>query len=341
TEGTYIHIFAYDQYNNESSSCSFEVVLVEEDQPSFDCDIPPGTLDLDENCDYSESDFSDLIINRQHFENGIFIDQTEEREGDLLRVSLRVYHGEDENSDFIGECNFQISLTDTTAPQISCPGPKTANFNPEVGFIVPDYSGEVLVFDNCNPDDTMEVIQDPVQGEVIYGSQQISFTVYDDSGNPAECEFQLTLEEEETGVPLEITGCPDPQQGSLDGYCTFTIPDYTGEVSTNIPANITQVPTPGSSIYQDTRVSVIATTSMGEVDICYVEITLDTSLPSALNCPPSIEEADYYPDQGYFIGSYLSRYHLDFCDRNFTVVQTPEFGTLITEDTPVQIRVSD
>src|SRR5690606_34926062 len=119
------------------------------------------------------------------------------------------------------------------------------------------------------------------------------------------------------------------------------LPDYTGEASTNIPATITQVPTPGSTITEDTRVSIIATTPLGEAVICYVLVDVDTSLPDALNCPPEDVEADYDPNQGYFIGSYISRYNLDLCDRNFTVVQTPEFGTPITEDTSVFISVRD
>ncbi|MDT0688272.1 Ig-like domain-containing protein [Salegentibacter sp. F188] len=239
-------------------------------------------------------------------------------------------------------CTFTVTIIDNEIPDIeTCAGPKTANFDPEVGFTVPDYRDELVVSDNCTPTEDLIITQTPAPGDVIDASQQIFFRIEDASGRTADCSFELTLEEEDVEVPLEISGCPGPQQGSLDQYCTFTVPDYTGEATTNIPATITQVPTPGSAIYQDTEVSVIATTALGEVDICYVQVNLDISLPDALNCPPEEEEADYDPEEGYFIGSYISRYNLDFCEQNFTVVQTPEFGTPITEDTPVNITVSD
>src|SRR5690606_27677681 len=150
-------------------------------------------------------------------------------------------------------------------------------------------------------------------------------TASDGYNNVDTCPVTITVDVGEVGEdPLEFTTCPGPKTGTLSEHCSFELPDYTGEAITNIPATITQVPTPGSPITEDTSVSIIATTSLGETVICYVEVSVDTSLPGALNCPPENVEADYDPEEGYFVGSYISRYHLDLCDRNFTVVQTPE-----------------
>src|SRR5690606_29100870 len=175
-------------------------------------------------------------------------------------------------------CTFTVNIIDNEIPVIAtCAGPRMENFDPAIGFEVPDYRDELVVSDNCTSEDELIITQTPAPGEIISVSQSISFSVKDAAGRTAECSFQLTLEEEETDVPLEFTTCPGPKTGILSEYCSFELPDYTGEASTNIPATITQVPTPGSTITEDTRVSIIATTPLGEAVICYVLVDVDTS----------------------------------------------------------------
>ncbi|MDT0676712.1 Ig-like domain-containing protein [Autumnicola musiva] len=330
-------IFTVEDSSENTETCSFQLGLEEEEQ-LLDI-VCPGTQEemFDENCQFEVPDYT--IALQQQFPQAEFYQSPEA--GSIITTPSDIIFISADLGDQSDSCTFVLNLTGNNIPVVNCPAPKTAIFNPEVGYTLPDYRDELEFSENCTSEEELTIVQTPAPGDVISESQPISFTVTDASGNGDNCSFQLSLTEEATDVPLEITDCPGPQEGSLDGYCTFTIPDFTDEVTTNIPASITQLPTPGSSIYEDTRVTMIATTTMGETMNCYVDISLDISLPDALNCPPAVEEADYDPQLGYIIGSYLTRYNLDFCDRNFTVTQTPEFATPITEDTPVNITVSD
>ncbi len=120
TQDVTVNIRAFDELDNESNVCSIQLVLVQEDQPSFECGSTAGlSLELDEDCNYSEQDFRSYVINRQNFDDGIFIEQTEERLGEKLQVNLKVYHGTDANSPFVGECNLVVTLEDNIPPEIN------------------------------------------------------------------------------------------------------------------------------------------------------------------------------------------------------------------------------
>lgn len=116
------------------------------------------------------------------------------------------------------------------------------------------------VLENDEDDDIGQtltsIIRDlPEDGTVTLNSNG-SFTYIPDAGFTGEDSFTYVANDgfEDSspatvtimvgGVSLEFTTCPGPKTGTLNQYCSFELPDYTGEARTNIPANITQQPTP-------------------------------------------------------------------------------------------------
>src|SRR5690606_15632145 len=183
-------------------------------------EIPDLALDAD--CDYEEPDYKGLLTGFENFENNPVIEQSTSREGDILNVILVVRDGE--GGEVVDECSFQVEITDETKPNINCPSEKNEFFDPQVGFTVPDYGGEVGISDNCTPEEELRqnLVQTPAPGEIIFVSQPISFTVEDASGNPDNCSFFLTLFEDADEVPPTFIDCPSANgitQEAAPGLC--------------------------------------------------------------------------------------------------------------------------
>ncbi|MCY2687722.1 HYR domain-containing protein [Salinimicrobium sp. TH3] len=193
TQDVTVNIRAFDGQDNESDVCSIELVLVQEDQPSFDCGSTAGlSLELDEDCNYIVQDFRSYVNNRQNFDDGIFIEQTEERLGEELQVNLKVYHGTDANAPFVGECNLVVTLEDNISPEInSCNNsPVEVDLLPGENFVVPDYKDRITYSDNCSTQ--LNVIQVPAPQDVITNNTTVTLTVEDEAGNiSTTCSFPI------------------------------------------------------------------------------------------------------------------------------------------------------
>ncbi|MCC8361246.1 HYR domain-containing protein [Salinimicrobium sediminilitoris] len=193
TQDFTVNIRAFDEFDNESDVCSIQLVLVQEDQPSFDCGSTAGlSLELDEDCSYSAPDFESYIINRQNFDNGIFIEQIEERLGQELQVNLKVYHGIDANSPFVGECNLVVTLEDNIPPELnSCNNsPVEVDLVPGENFVVPNYKDRISYTDNCSTQ--FNVIQVPAPQDVVTNNTTVTLTVEDEAGNVSTaCSFPI------------------------------------------------------------------------------------------------------------------------------------------------------
>ena len=88
-------------------------------------------------------------------------------------------------------CTFNLLLTDTISPQISCPANQNDFYNSNCEFTVLDYTTLVTSSDNCDP--TLTVTQFPVTGSTVSSDTTIQLTVTDDSGNSSTCTFDLLL----------------------------------------------------------------------------------------------------------------------------------------------------
>lgn len=271
--------FTVEDASGLSDTCSFQLTLEEEGEESpFAFECQDQNESFDENCEFVLPDYT-LALREQFLQAeftqsplaGTVVFQSPE-------ITISGVRDGESNS-----CTFVVIIADTSKPQISCPGAKSATFDPEEGFTIPDYRGELLLLDNCAPEEELgdNVIQTPAPGQIIYESQEISFTVKDAAGNSATCNFLLQLTEEEV---LEINCLPD-QTEFLDNNCQFVIPDYTVEASVNFSgASITQSPKPGEIITSDTTIVLTASLN-GETDVCEFKIFVeeDMEAPDA-NC---------------------------------------------------------
>ncbi|WP_373057481.1 HYR domain-containing protein [Zunongwangia sp. H14] len=236
------------------------------------------------------------------------------------------------------ECSFNVIVTEDVVPQITCPDPKTAIFDPETGFTIPDYVGELIVSDNCTPEENLQITQTPAAGTVVYESQEISFTVTDASGNTGNCGFQLTLEEEEE--ELEIT-CPADQDFNPDENCQYVLEDYTNLATVNLSgATISQSPGPGTVINGELQIISLTANLDGESVSCTFTLTRrDTGVPYVI-CPGN-QTVNYNSAEGFIIPNYIPQSEVSDNCAIASVEQSPEPGVLIQENTEVTITATD
>ncbi len=171
-------------------------------------------------------------------------------------------------------------------PEIICMGDVTAIWNPEEGYLLPDYTPNISVTENCGE---TEIVQDPAPETILMSGQEISFLVTDAFGNTAECSFWLHLSEEET---LSIT-CPGKQVRELDENCGYILQDFRSLIAVNEEnAVVTQEPVPGTQLHESTKISVTASFE-GQIASCSFDLDLkDVQPPQAICVGTTILQLD-------------------------------------------------
>ncbi|MHA6280179.1 HYR domain-containing protein [Salinimicrobium sp. CAU 1759] len=338
TSDTTVSVIASDEAGNKSEPCLMQLVLIEQEAPTFECGSAEAlSLELDETCNYPENDFRDLVINRQHFENGIFIDQKEVREGNVLRVTLEVFHGADQTGEFVGECEVEIPLLDVTAPQIiSCnASPVETGIASGENFIVPDYSYKVTYADNCSG--SLNLIQDPAAGTTITENTQVTFKVEDNFGNVSnDCSFQLKFDENKS------IACNSVQLAlGLDGTVNLEASQiFDGD--SNDPNIQSMVVNPASFDCDDLGTKQVELTVSyfdGTSASCMTQVEVVDNLFPEIDCPGEITRP-FDPSTGYTTPDFSTELNVrDNC--NLQIEQVPTPGTVLYQNREVVITLED
>ena len=122
----------------------------------------------------------------------------------------------------IASCTSTVTVVDTLAPVVTCPGNVTVD--PGAGnlfYEVPDYigTGDATATDNCTDPVTITT-QDPAAGSLVSdGTYTVTITGEDASGNVGTCYFDLTVESvlgvESNELNNAISMYPNPAQDQV------------------------------------------------------------------------------------------------------------------------------
>jgi hypothetical protein len=291
-------------------SCSFDVTLFDRDAPTIPVcqndtigvltaactyilpdywDIGPATAE--DNCrptgTTSTSATGDQIVYTQTPPAGTVLMEA-------FTVTTITLTADDGNGNTVS-CDFDLTLSDTISPSITCPADTIANPDAGCDFALEDYTGRAVIADNCTDPVDLVVTQSPPVGTVINGqafSQDITLTVEDPSGNTTSCTFNLTLQDT---ISPTIT-CPADKVENLTADCEFTVPDYTGEAVTDDNCTdptviaVTQDPVAGTVFDTENEgdsftVTLTADDGNGNTTSCAFSVTLDDVIPPVINCP--------------------------------------------------------
>lgn len=131
--------------------------------------------------------------------------------------------------------------------------------------------------DNCGSPTTITLSDDFFTCDDI-GENTITVTITDGNGNTATCTPTITVEDNQ--IPV-ITDCPVDVVVEVPTGQTFTLPDYTGDVSAtdNCPTTITQSPVAGTALgIGVATITMTATDGSGNSITCTFTVTVEEIL---------------------------------------------------------------
>ncbi|UKN01117.1 HYR domain-containing protein [Paracrocinitomix mangrovi] len=188
------------------------------------------------------------------------------------------------------QCSFNVTITDTQNPVLSCPANINVNNDPGSCGAIVTYTTPVGT-DNC-PGATTTMTAGQATGTLFpIGTTTVSYQVIDASGNTANCSFDVTVSDNESPVltcPTNITVNSDP------GVCGATV-TYTAPVGTDNCPGVTTTMTAGQASgtvfpIGTTVVTYQATDASGNVTTCSFNVTVNDAELPVISCPATFSQ---------------------------------------------------
>ena len=302
---------AEDESGN-ADSCALTVLIRDEVDPTVDCSAANQTVALDEDCNGLLPDLiPSLITDDNCSENALTIIQDPAAgaqyggDGTTVDVTFTV-------SDASGNtvtCTATVTFEDQSPPNpVICPDDQVLIVDDVCEVPFPDYTDGITVLDNCRAEADIIITQSPPIDSMVMDNGDpavptvipVTLTADDGNGNTATCTFDVTLVD---NVPLNLT-CPGGQiEIASSDDCTAAFDDYTelvlavnecsqpadGVVYSQTPAPMTVIPANQLDVPQ--TVTIMATDLNGNVSMCTFEVTMIDTLPPAITCPPTQNDA--------------------------------------------------
>jgi len=184
----------------------------------------------------------------------------------------------------IQTCSFDVTVTDIEDPIITCPANITQDSDPGVCEALVTFTPTAT--DNCT---VASIVSVPASGSVFpVGITTVTVTATDTAGNTDVCTFDVTIEDNEAPVvscPGAITQDSDP--GVCEAVVSFT---PTADDNCGI-ASVVSVPASGSVFpVGTTTVTVTATDTAGNTDVCTFDVTIEDNEAPVVSCPGAITQ---------------------------------------------------
>lgn len=244
-------------------------------------------------------------------------------------------------------CTFNVELNDLIAPGITCPGTQTVSTDIGCDYTLTDFTSLASGTDNCSAIASLTYTQSPIAGTLLpLGTNSVTITVQDASGNSAMCSFDVVVIDQ---VDPVFTTCPSTQTVYMDTACQATIGDYisfavaSDNCSLAGSITISQSPASGTTITTPTIVTLTATDLVGNSVNCLLNVVpSDTTNPIVL-CPAdqtvAIDASCQYavPDLTSLVTG------TDNCSSlgNMTISQNPIATSIAGGITPILITLTD
>jgi gliding motility-associated-like protein len=291
TGTTVITLVATDLAGN-TKSCTFNAVIQDNVAPTItNC---PGVINAAKSstCNYVVPDFSSYITVSDNCSSisNILITQTPAvgtvTTGGTIAIQLAVK----DLAGNVSNCNFVVSITDQTPPNLTCPGNQTLPSGASCSALLPNYLTSVVVSDNCSPGNNITLAQTPAQNTTITGITTVTITATDQAGKVANCSFIVSLQD----IAPPVITSPGNQNINITSGCAVALPDYTSGLTVtdncSLPANITraQIPAPGTIISANCEVQITATDQQGNSSkVTFIVTPIDNTAP-VMSCPNNI-----------------------------------------------------
>lgn len=345
-DNSIITLTAEDEAGN-TSACNITLNFIDGDAPTLSC---PGDTNIyvDVNCDGLVEDYTGDIItsdNCTSFGNLLIVQSV--LPGTVINGTIIVtpvtISVEDESGN-VAQCTFDTRTIDTMVATITCPLDTFIYADNACDAQMPDYTGDVLIYDNCTSIGSLTVTQLPLPGSMHTSDQVVTLTVSGAIPNVDQsCTFNATFID--TIAPTIV--CPPTTSAFVNGSCLAITPDYTGSGASSdncdpFPA-IVQSPLPGTSIplSPSTLITLTISDASGNSAACQFTQLVTDNIAPVITCP-----LDQTLSTDAACSASLSDYlplasATDNCSASLNYTQSPGAGTIITATTAVTITVED
>ena len=320
-----------------SDSCSFNITLVDESDPSVIWSAGDQTIGRDLSCTATVPDYTSDAVITDACDGAPSVVQSPAAgtSFSIDTVVVITITATDASGNF-GSASFNLNVVDDMAPSVIAPADRTLALDAACELLVPDFSSEWTVTDNC--DASPFVLQIPGAGATWSGTgvQIVQVFASDAAGNSTIETFNVTLIDD---LSPSVTWTDGDQNISLDASCEVTVPDYTISASLTVADNcdaspsVVQSPAAGTVITAPGSVVVTITAtdiSGNDGATSFTLFAVDDTDPT-VSFPAGDQTIDIVTDCEVSLPDFTTDAIIsDFCDADLTVVQSPAAGTIIS-----------
>ena len=315
-----------------ATTCDFNITVVDNEDPIILCPSDTIVYSSVNNCEVLVNFSLPIISDNCSSEVLNQVDFTGLTSGSLFPFGTTLLEfSVDDSHNNSALCELEITVLDTIPPIISdCPSnltfpTSTSNCEGQAFWAIPngfDLCGPVVLTSTHNPGDLFPI-----------GTTIVKYYATDNSGNSDSCSFTIDI------IDLSPPALNTISTKSISSVnnCDALIPNYITLFSPvdncSGAIDLVQKPFPGTVVYGDTVVSVIATDVNGNSDTSSFVVLVNNVVP-ILNCPSSINI--YLDDNCSSILPDISSSIITGggCS-NLTYSQFPISGTTISSDTDI------
>lgn len=187
-------------------------------------------------------------------------------------------------------CSFDVVITDTEAPQITCP--VNINQNNDIGVCgaIVNYTAPVVT-DNCTGSNTVQTAGLASGSVFPIGTTTNTFLVTDAAGLTANCSFDVVITDNENptiACPTNITQSTDP--GNCSAVVTFTAPIGTDNCAGATTVQTAGLPSGSSFPVGTSTITYTVTDAVGLTSTCSFNIIISDSENPTITCPGDINQ---------------------------------------------------
>ena len=239
--GTTLVVYTATDAAGQTSTCEFELVVAETEAPTFDnCLQNPLTVRVINGLCERDVNFPAPQASDNCDPNPTVTQTAGPAPGSIFPLgSTTITYQATDASGNTAECTFEVNVIDLTVPTIDCPADQTYQLvSPNVAStavnVAPTFD------DNCGAPaltyattgaTTISGSGDVENLAFNIGVTDVTYTVTDDSGNSAECTFQITVLAPVGAPTIE---CPQNQSVAADAACQATVSGLALTITSDI-----------------------------------------------------------------------------------------------------------
>ncbi|KAJ8021024.1 Hyalin [Holothuria leucospilota] len=279
--GQHVVTYTGEDESGNTVQCSFDVKVTDNERPVVTC---PADIAVDTDLDQSTGSVTWSSPNAtDNSGQGVLLSSDLQPGNYNIGQHVVTYTAEDESGN-TAQCSFNVAVTDNERPVVTCPADIAVDTDPgqstgSVTWSSPnaaDNSGQgVLLSSDLQP------------GNYNIGQHVVTYTAEDESGNAAQCSFNVAVTDNERPVvtcPADIAVDTDPGQST--GSVTWSSPNATDNSGQGV--SLSSDLQPGSYDIGQHVVTYTVKDESGNTAQCSFNVAVTDNEPPVISCPSDI-----------------------------------------------------